>query len=128
MNDRRSRLLTLLAAGLPILTQAQVSESPMPTKESIDRLLQASDRYVRVIARALNWQAPATKECESARLRIESMAKPFLRPNAAVPLDTPQALLELHQRTEENTMARHVMFSREVYEAVRQECLIFPEP
>jgi hypothetical protein len=121
------RLLTLLAAGLPVLAEAQVAE-PTPTKESATRILEASDGYVRVIARALKWKAPTTQGCQRARLWIEDMAKPLPRPKPAVALDTPQDVLELYQRAEENTMARHAMFSRQVYEAVRQSCLVFPEP
>lgn len=51
---------------------------------------------------------------------------PFAPDQPAKPI-TPEILLEIYQRTEENTMARHAIVSEQIYAAVRNDCLVIPD-
>lgn len=131
--------LALLLYLSPTLSWSQTADPPMPTREDIKRLQSVSDGYVRIVVRSLQWQSPSSQECTGARARIDSMAQaipgadqipaeiknPFAPDQPAKPA-TPEILLEIYQRMEENTMARHAIVSQQIYEAVRNDCLIIP--
>ena len=140
MNSRVPCGLALLFALSPTLSESQTADPPMPTREDIKRLQSVSDGYVRIVVQSLQWKSPATQECIGARARIDSMAQPipgadqipaetkspFVPDQPAKPI-TPEILLEIYQRTEENTMARHAIVSEQIYEAVRNDCLVIPD-
>lgn len=129
MNRRLPQWIAALAiAALPLPAPAQSAEPDTPTLEQIEALYANSDAYVRLIVEALAWKAPMSQDCAGSKLRLESIAQ---RAMAAGPLtvpDAPQARLEAFQRAEENMMSRHAVFSRELYQAVRQGCLGPPPP
>jgi hypothetical protein len=126
--NKNKFLAVWACASLPMIANAQGTEQESPTKESVSRLLDASNGYVRMIVDALRWKAPATQVCAQMREFIERLAQPMLdQPQSAGPL-TPELLLEKYQQIEENTMARHALFSHRIYDAIVSGCLIVPDP
>jgi hypothetical protein len=117
-------LLTMFSA----LAIAQTDAPATPTKESIARLQGLSYGYMRLVVRALAWKAPATKACTEMRAWVESMAQPTSFPGQIVEPITPQTLLEIYQQSEEDDMRRLALFSRTIYDLIRQGCLAVPPP
>ena len=124
----KNKLLGLwVFVTLPLIANAQIKEQESPTKENISRLLDASNGYVRVIVNALRWKVPATRVCSQMREVIERLAQPILdQPPPARPL-TQELLLQRYQQLEEDTMARHALFSHRTYDAIVSGCLVVPD-
>lgn len=124
----KKKLLALwVFATLPLIANAQSNEQQSPTKESISRLLDASNGYIRMIVAALRWKSPATQVCAQEREFIESLAHPMLdQSQSAGPL-TPELLSQRYQQIEEDTMARHALFSHRTYDAIVSGCLVVPD-
>lgn len=122
----RAALIAAAALCAPGHVPAQPAPAPRPTVESTNRLVDLSNRYVRLVLGSLNWKAPATQACAIVRMRIES-ASTMIQPLPSGPAATTgPPPLEGLQRIEENTMGRHAMLTRAVYEAVAQDCLQLP--
>jgi hypothetical protein len=120
--------LAVLLTVFSVLAIAQTDAQATPTIESMTRLRDQSEGYVRLVVRALAWKAPATKACTEMRSIIESMAE--LTPSRdqhTKPMD-PQLLLKIYQQSEEDLMRRIALFSRRIYELIQQGCLAVPEP
>ena len=140
MNRRARHMLTKLSFVITAVFSTHVSAVPMPNRADIKRLEVASNNYVLVFVQSLRWKEVASQACANNRVRIESIARPTSGYGAQLETDvwltgenqgqpvTPDALLGMFQRTEENTMVRHAWLSREIYDAVLNECFLISAP
>lgn len=119
--------LGIVLAGLATSPCRAQGDAPgAPTQEEIIKLHRDSESYVRIVARALQWAANPAEACTRLRQQIGQLVAPAPH-QSSMPLETPEALLQAYQRLEENLLARHALFSRSVYDAVRLGCLLTPE-
>ena len=130
MSDRYWMAFVMLVASASAAgpAAAQSREPAAPTVANIVKLIRSGAGYAELVRQSLRWTTPASGQCGNIRTRIDQGFIPvpdsFGGPELA---SSAEARVEAWQRAEENLLAQLAVFSSQIYDAVRFDCLVLPE-